>query len=136
MNTQAQLPYLLLGVGTTAPDCLVIHLGGTEKAPSMKRTLFRRPGEDEGNFWRRVEREARELADPFDLFPRAGYIYFDYSRSAAEDDGDNGDARHNWRMQLHFWCRSDLAEIRLMAATALGELCGLLPPEGAEQARH
>lgn len=136
MNTQKKLSYWLMGLGDTAPGCCVIHRSGTDTRPSMRRTMFKRPGEDDYAFWRRVDAEARALADPFDMYPRSGYIHFDYSRSAAEDDGDNGDARHNWRMELHFWCRSDNAEIRVIAATALGELCGLLPPEGAQQARH
>jgi hypothetical protein len=46
------------------------------------------------------------VVDPFVPYPGAGYIDFDYSRSAADDDGGAADARHNWRMELHFWCRS------------------------------
>jgi hypothetical protein len=136
MNTQAQLPYLLLGVDATAPNRCVIYTSGTDKRPSMRHTMPMRPGEDDYAFWNRVERVARELADPFDLYPRSGRIEFNYECAPTNDDGDNGDSFYNRRMELHFWCRSDNAQIRVMAAIALGELCGLFPLENAAQARH
>jgi hypothetical protein len=89
--------------------------------------MFRRAGEDDRNFWQRVEHAARQLADPFDLYPRSGRIEFDYDRTVADDDGgDNGDARYAYRMELHQLCHSENVRVRLKAAIALGGLAQLV----------
>lgn len=125
MNTP--LPYLRINCDRQdVPTHVVIESNACDVRPALRRTLARQPYESGTALWRRVEAQARALAAVHGLSWHTGLIVCYYGLPEGEPDDD----AWNYRRALRWMCRAEFCpDVRLWAATKLGQLIGILPAD-------